>query len=418
MSIAEFEKLSAFEAVKHHIDVAAQRLGLSESVVKILRTPFREIRVELPLRMDNGHYEVFIGYRIQHDNTRGPFKGGIRYHPSVNDDEVKALAALMTWKTAVVNLPFGGAKGGINCEPAGMSRQEVQRLTRLFTRRISSVIGPSLDIPAPDVNTDAQVMAWILDEYCNFRGYSPAVVTGKPLQLGGSLGREEATGRGVAIIAKEVCPTRGISLNGARCVVQGFGNVGSNTVRFLREEGVQIIAASDVKGGIYHERGLDVNDVLNHVRQTHSVVGFPDAEPIGNAELLELPCDILIPAALGGVITAENAPRIKAKMVVEAANAPTTAGADRILNENGVLIVPDILANAGGVTVSYFEWAQNIQRFYWKEERVTNELFAIMTRAYHEVFEVARTHRISLREAAYLLALERLAEALRLRWLD
>ena len=415
MKPESLDTLSAFDQTNFFLDRAADLLDLSTDERLLLRTPFREVKVELPLLTDDGNWQVFVGYRVQHDNTRGPFKGGLRYHPSVDDDHTKALAALMTWKTAVVGIPFGGAKGGINCDPQAMSLQELQRLTREFVKRIGHVLGPNRDIPAPDVNTNPQVMAWVMDEYSSSHGFSPAAVTGKPVGLGGSVGRMEATGRGLVIVAKEACRDYGIEMRDARCVIQGFGNVASNAARLLHDEGAKIIAVSDVNGGIVNEGGLDIPALLRHVEATRTVTGFTEAEPIPNEELLVQPCDLLIPAALGGVLTSSNAPKIQTRMIIEGANGPTTPGADVVFTERGITVLPDILANAGGVTVSYFEWVQNLQGFYWKAERVISELTDLMTTAYRDVRKIAVERDTTLRDAAFTLGVQRVSDAARLR---
>ncbi|MEZ6194899.1 MAG: Glu/Leu/Phe/Val dehydrogenase dimerization domain-containing protein [Planctomycetota bacterium] len=408
--------LSPFAAASYFFDRAAERLELSESVASILRTPYREIRVQLPLIRDDGETMMnFVGYRVHHNGARGPYKGGIRYHPDADADEVRALAALMTWKTALVDIPFGGAKGGIDCDPRQLSQGELRRLTRDFARKIRMVIGPYRDIPAPDVGTNAQIMAWMMDEYGRSAGHSPAVVTGKPVELGGSLGRNEATGRGVATITRLACESAGVELKGARVVIQGYGNVGSHAARFLDEMEARVIAVSDVGGGVFHEGGLDLELLDTHVAKTGTVAGFTEAQAISNAELLELPCEILIPAALGEVIRKRNVDRIDCKLVVEAANHPITPYADRVLEERGILVVPDILANAGGVTCSYFEWTQNIQQFRWELETVNAELDKTMTRAYREVQKVAHREKVSQRLAAFIIAVDRVSRASRLR---
>jgi glutamate dehydrogenase (NAD(P)+) len=403
------------EIVDRNFELAADRLGLETEIRTLLKVPFREVRVEVPTRMDDGSLKVFIGYRIQHSGVRGPAKGGLRYHPAVELDEMRALAEAMTWKTALVNIPFGGAKGGIACDPLTMSPAEVERVTRKFIARIHLLLGPYRDVPAPDVNTNAQVMSWIFDEYSSRHGYSPACVTGKPVELGGSLGREQATGRGVMMVLGELLKDLGKTFSGLRVAIQGFGNVGSNAALLLAEQGCKVIAASDVKGGVFQKDGLPIPDLVGYVRKNKFVVGFPGAEAISNHALLELDCDVLIPAALECVLTGENAPRVKAKMIVEAANLPTTPAADEILGKKGVLIVPDILANSGGVTVSYFEWVQNLQQMFWEEERVNNELYKVMTRAYRQVADLAQSAKMPLKIAAYQLALERTARAEYLR---
>jgi glutamate dehydrogenase (NAD(P)+) len=411
-------ELSAWEAANREFTQAADALELSDEIRAVLFTPFREVRVEIPLRRDDGHWGVYIGYRVQHDNTRGPFKGGLRYHPDVNDDEVRALAAAMTWKTAVVDIPFGGAKGGIAVDPKSLSPNELQQLTRRFADRLDCLIGPFLDIPAPDMGTSAQTMAWIMDQYSERHGLTHAVVTGKPVHLGGSAGREEATGRGVVLVTERMSEDLGLSIQGARVVLQGFGNVGSHAARLFAEAGAKVIAVSDVTGAIACDAGLDVAALREHSRATGSIVGFPGAEALATDRLLEHPCDILVPAAIGHVIHAENANRIQARLVVEAANLPVTPAGDAILHERGVTVIPDILANAGGVTVSYFEWVQNVQSFSWRAERVQEELAAILLRACDSVAETARRHQCPLRTAAYILAVSRVADAARSRWLS
>ncbi|MFQ5926886.1 MAG: Glu/Leu/Phe/Val dehydrogenase [Terriglobia bacterium] len=401
--------------VDRNFALAADRLGLAKEMRTLLKVPFREVRVEVPVKMDDGSLQVFIGYRIQHSGVRGPAKGGLRYHPAVELDEMRALAEAMTWKTALVNIPFGGAKGGIACDPLTLSSDEVERITRKFIARIHLLLGPYRDIPAPDVNTNAQVMSWIFDEYSSRYGYSPACVTGKPVELGGSLGREQATGRGVMMILGELLKDLGQPFSGLRVAIQGFGNVGSNAAQFLAEQGCTIIAVSDVKGGLYQKNGLPISDLVAYVRTHKFVGGFPGAEAISNENLLELDCDVLIPAALECVLTARNAPRLKARMVVEAANLPTTPAADEILNQKGVVVVPDILANSGGVTVSYFEWVQNLQQIFWEEARVNDDLYKLLARAYRQVATLAQRAKIPLKTAAYQLALDRVARAEQLR---
>jgi glutamate dehydrogenase (NAD(P)+) len=410
--------LSTLESVQQMVDSAANALDLTERERKVIHSPFREVRVELPVRMDDGHWEVFHGYRIQHDNTRGPFKGGIRFHPSVDEEEVTALAMLMTWKTAVVGVPFGGAKGGVNCDPSKMSRAEVQQITRQFVRRLGSIIGPEEDIPAPDVNTNPQVMAWIVDEYSSRSGYKPGVVTGKPIELGGTVGRIEATGRGCAWIAEKALSNLGMPFKDSKVAVQGFGNVGSHAAKVATELGAKVIAVSDVNGGIYDSEGLNIDSLMEHSKRTGTVVDFDNAEQIDNDSLLCIDCDVLIPAALDKVITAKNADRIKAKVIVEGANAPTTVDADDILESKGITVVPDIVANAGGVTVSYFEWSQNMQHYYWKIDRVREELQAILLSALDEVWTRSNRDSCSLRQAAFRVAIERVINAKRLRWMD
>ena len=384
---------------------------------RILLAPFREVTVEVPVRMDDGRIEVYTGYRIQHNGARGPCKGGIRYHPEADHDEVLGLATIMTWKTALMDIPFGGAKGGITVDPKKLSKLELERLTRRFTQRIAIVLGPYRDIPAPDVNTNAQVMAWILDEYSSRQGYTPAVVTGKPISLGGSLGREEATGRGVMYVMEEYARDFGVPLKGGRVVIQGFGNVGSHLARLLDVEShAKVVAVSDVEGGIYNDTGLDVPGLLAHVAQKRPVSEWKGGKRITNEELWTVPCEWLVPAALGGVITKEaNAKTIDCKVVVEGANEPTTPTADSILEERGIPVLPDFLANAGGVTVSYYEWAQNLQQYRWTHEQVNKELKATITKAYTAVRDMAKEKAVAFRTAAYGIALQRVAEAERLR---
>jgi glutamate dehydrogenase (NAD(P)+) len=410
-------RMTAFQAVNLQFDRAAEVLELSEDIRVALKTPFREVMVELPLRCDDGSLRTFSGFRVQHDMSRGPLKGGLRYHPEVDLDEVRALAALMTWKTAVVDLPYGGAKGGINCDPTTLSQLDLERLTRRFVSRIERFIGPHEDIPAPDVNTNAQVMAWIVDEYSKFHGYSPAVVTGKPVELGGSLGRESATGRGVLFAARLAAERAGVELEGATVAVQGFGNVGSWAARFFAEAGSRVVAVSDVKGGIHDASGFDLVRLREHLAESGSVTGFPGADAITNEELLELDVDILVPAALGGVIHARNAADVRARMIVEGANHPLTPEADEILLDSGSLVIPDIFANAGGVTVSYFEWVQNLQQFRWTAERVDEELAIVMQTAWKAISALADEHSTDLRTAAFMLAIRRVAAATQLRGL-
>jgi glutamate dehydrogenase (NAD(P)+) len=405
-----------FAAVTYFFERAADHIGLDEDMREILRTSYREISVQVPVRMDDGNIVVFMGYRVQHNGARGPYKGGIRYHSTADLDEVRALAALMTWKTALVDLPFGGAKGGIQCEPHLMSEAEIQRMTRRFMLAISYVLGVNRDIPAPDLNTNAQTMAWMMDAYGQRYGYTPAIVTGKPVELGGSLGRDAATGRGVVIVTEEAARHLGRPLEGATVAIQGFGNVGSWAARLYAEQGCRVVAVSDVRGGIYREDGLDIGAVMTHVGESGSVVGCPGTESITNEEILLLGVDWLVPAALGGVIHARNADKVAARAVVEAANHPVTPEADAILADRGVLVIPDIMANSGGVTVSYFEWTQNIQQYRWEEERVNAELRRIMTKMFEDVAAFKEAHeKASWREAAFALGVERVARAVKLR---
>jgi glutamate dehydrogenase (NAD(P)+) len=406
------------KAIAHtQFERAADLIGLEEYMRRILRTPFREVTVEVPVRMEDGRVEVYTGYRIQHNGARGPCKGGIRYHPEADRDEVLGLATIMTWKTALMDIPFGGAKGGVAVDPKGLTPLELERLTRRFTQRIAIVLGPYRDIPAPDVNTNAQVMAWVLDEYSNRHGYTPAVVTGKPIALGGSLGREEATGRGVMYVMQEYARDFDVPLEGGRVVIQGFGNVGANLARLLvAEAGARVVAVTDVTGGVMNDQGLDVPGLLRHAAERRPLAEWPEGQRITNDELWTVPCEWLVPAALGGVITRErNARTVDCRVVVEAANEPTTPTADTILAERGIAVLPDFLANAGGVTVSYFEWSQNLQQHRWTHERVNAELKDTITRAYAQVRDLARARDASFRTAAYAIAIQRVAEAERLR---
>jgi glutamate dehydrogenase (NAD(P)+) len=403
------------EIVEYNMRRAATRLGLDEELQTLLNMPFREVRVELPVRMDDGSLRVFVGYRVQHSGVRGPAKGGIRYHPAADLNEVRALAAAMTWKTALVNIPFGGAKGGVNVDPKELSEAELQRLTRGYIRRIHLFLGPYRDIPAPDMNTNAQVMAWVFDEYSAHHGYTPACVTGKPVELGGSLGRETATGKGLFYTTRALMEDARVPLQGARVAVQGFDNVGANAARFFAEAGAKIVAVSDVYGGVFSPSGLDLRALLDHVRTKRSVKDFPGGQSISNEDLLTLECEVLVPAALECVITRENAKRVRAKVVAEGANLPTTPAADEILRDRGIHVLPDILGNAGGVTVSYFEWTQNLTQIFWDEDRVDAEMKKTLLRAYQETADKAALSKISLRDAAYTIAVERVARAERLR---
>ncbi len=407
-------KINNYENTNRLFDKAADLIDLDEETRLLLKTPFREIQVEIPLRLDDGSLKIFLGYRVQHNAARGPMKGGLRYHPEVDFDEVRSLASLMTWKTALVNVPFGGAKGGINCNPKELTTRELERITRKFTSRLGFAFGIQQDIPAPDVNTNAQTMAWIMDQYSAQYGYTPGIVTGKPIELGGSPGREAATGRGVSIITQAAAADEGIDINGARVVVQGFGNVGSYTALLLHEAGAKIIAVGDHTGAIYNGDGFDVPALFEHARSTRSIAGFA-GEAIDGAALLEQDCDILIPAALGGVITRDNADNIRARMVVEAANSPITTIGDEILDERNITVVPDILANAGGVTVSYFEWVQNVQAFGWDETRINEQLEKYMLRAYQAVRDTMKERGARMRTAAFSIAIARVAHAERIR---
>jgi glutamate dehydrogenase (NAD(P)+) len=407
--------MTPFEQVNLFFDKAAERLQLPGGLRDMLRRPWRELLVQVPVRMDDGRIEVFSGYRVQHNGARGPYKGGVRYHPAADLDEVRALAALMTWKTALVGLPYGGAKGGVQCEPGRLSTGELNRLTRRYTLNIEHLLAPNRDIPAPDLGTNAQTMAWMMDAYGQLHGHSPAIVTGKPVELGGSLGREPATGRGVGYVLEEAAKHFGLDTAGARVVVQGFGNVGSWAARLIHAMGCKIIAVSDADGGVYSPKGLDITELLRQKQTGAGVADLPGAERITNAELLELDCEVLVPAAIDNVITSENASRVQASYILEGANRPMTAEADDILNDRGVVVLPDILVNAGGVIVSYFEWTQNLQEFHWEEERVNEELRKTITSAFHQVRERVAADGSTYRQAAFEIAVERVARAVELR---
>jgi glutamate dehydrogenase (NAD(P)+) len=404
-------ELSNFEIVTQYFDAAADRLGLEEDVRAVMRAAYREVQVQIPIRLSDGKIHVFSGYRVQHNGARGPYKGGVRFHPEVDLDEVRALAALMSWKTAIVGIPFGGAKGGVNCPAADLSQQELQTITRSFIDKIEKVLGPTRDIPAPDVNTNAQVMAWMMDEYGKLHGHTPAIVTGKPISLGGSYGREAATGRGVVLCYREAAPALGLTPADTRVVVQGFGNVGSWAARIIHDMGAKVVGISDAFGAITNQAGIDPHALYAHMQQGGKLTDFPDVEVIDPDDLIGLDCDVLIPAALGGMIHAGNADSVKARAVIEGANSPTTPAADEILHDKGVFIVPDVLANAGGVVVSYFEWVQNLQHFRWDEREVNDKLGTIMRRAYREVTTRAKEDHVPNRVAAFELAIERVVEA-------
>ncbi len=414
-SIPEFDSPPYHRAIQQ-LDRAAERLKLPQAIHERLRYPRRAMVVSIPTPMDNGRTEVFLGYRVHHNTVLGPTKGGIRYHPDVNLGEVTALAMLMSWKCALMGLPYGGAKGGVACEPARMSQRELERMTRRYTAEIILLIGPDLDIPAPDLGTDEQTMAWIMDTYAMTQGRTvPGVVTGKPLLLGGSFGRREATGRGLVYALYQAAKHTNLDLRSARVVVQGFGNVGGVAARLLWREGCHVVAVSDAKGGVFNEHGLDIRQLLAHVKETGSASGFPGGDSITNQELLELPCEVLIPAAVGGQITDQNADRIRTRIVAEGANAPTTPEADRILEGKNVLVVPDILANAGGVVVSYFEWVQGLQFYFWRESEINSRLQEVMTRAFKNVWSQAQRDGGDLRTAALMLGIKRVAEGFELR---
>ncbi len=407
------EACTALECALEQFNAVADRLGLDEGLRAVLASFERELTVHFPVQMDDGRLRVFTGYRIQHNIARGPAKGGIRYHPAVTLDDVKALAMWMTWKCAVINIPYGGAKGAVECNPKLFSMRELEKLTRRYTTEISILIGPERDIPAPDLGTDARVMAWMMDTYSMHHGHSvPGVVSGKPVHIGGTSGRYEATGRGCTIAAREAARHLGFGLEGAQVVVQGFGAVGSVAAQLLAREGCRIIAISDSAGGIYSEKGLAIGPLIESKSRGGSLAEYPGATVVTNAELLELPCDILVPAAMEGQITKDNASRVRARAIVEGANGPTTPEADHILLDKGVFIVPDILANAGGVLVSYFEWVQDLQSFFWEEEEINKRLEQIITRSFGEVLELAQKEGVDMRMAALMRAVSRVVEAI------
>ncbi len=402
---------TSFDHARRFFDQAADLLDLSQNMRTLLLTPQREIKVQVAVERDNGELSTFIGYRIQHDKSRGPMKGGLRFHPEVDEAEVLTLASLMTWKTAVVNLPYGGAKGGIAVDPRTLSIGELERITRKFVDEIHDMVGPDKDIPAPDMGTNAQVMAWFANQYEKFYGFQPACVTGKPVDLHGSEGREEATGRGVVTIAEALFKKINRPFVGARVVLQGFGNVGSFAAQYLAEKGVKVVGLTDMTGGVWNPEGLDIVQLLAYAKTAGGVKGFPGTDPLTNEQLFAADVDLLIPAALGNVITAANAASIRAKYIVEAANNPTTPEADEILHQKNVIVVPDILANAGGVTVSYFEWVQNRQHFKWDLERVRAELDKVMHESFDRVWKIAEEKKVSLRTAAYVLGIGRVGRA-------
>ena len=406
-----------YEVVSQLVEKAAIAMQLDPQVKELLREPMRTLTVSIPVKMDDHTVKVFKAFRCQHNNVLGPFKGGIRFHHQADEDEVKSLAALMTYKCALVGLPFGGAKGGVLCDPSQLSAGELERLSRGFVRAIAPIIGPDQDIPAPDMNTNAKIMGWFVDEFAQVRGvYQPGVVTGKPVARGGCQGRTEATGRGIMYVTREAATAFGLELKGATAAIQGFGNVGSYAAKFLYDEGCKIIAVTDIFGGVYDPSGIDPYQLKEHELKTGSVRGFTGTSPISSQELLALKCDILIPAALGNQLTAENAGDVKCEWVVEAANGPTTPEADEILQRKGILVIPDILANAGGVTVSYFEWVQNNYSYYWSEEEVDQRLEKVMADAFDEVYETYLSGEgTTLRVAAYMVALQRLAKAMEAR---
>jgi glutamate dehydrogenase/leucine dehydrogenase len=416
--IAPREDLNPYRIAQIQFDLAAEHLKLDPGLRQILRTPKRVLEVSIPTKMDNGQVKVFTGYRVQHNVARGPAKGGIRYHPAVTLDEVKALATWMTWKTAAVNIPFGGGKGGVICDPKRMSKAELERMTRRYTSEILPLIGPEQDIPAPDVYTDAQTMAWIMDTYSMTKGYSSlGVVTGKPVSIGGSEGRKEATARGCLVAIEEACKLKKMSLRGASAAIQGYGNAGSLVARFLTEKKARVVAISDSRGGVFNSRGIDPLKASRYKDRSGTVVGMPGTSRISNEDLLALKCDILVPAALENAITLNNVDQIKAKIVAEAANGPTTPHADEVLARKGIMLLPDILANAGGVTASYFEWVQDLQSFFWPAAEVNSKLESVMRRAFLDVHEMTRKHRTHMRTGAYILAVGRVADATLVRGL-
>jgi glutamate dehydrogenase (NAD(P)+) len=403
---------SALETAQHQLDEAAKTMGLDPNVHEVLRSPRRALEVAIPTRMDDGAIKVFKGYRVHHNTSRGPSKGGIRYHLGVTMDEVKALAMWMTWKCAVVGIPYGGAKGGVVVDPAALSSGELQRMTRRYASELLPFIGPERDIPAPDLGTNEQVMAWIMDTYSTREGYSvPGVVTGKPLAIGGSAGRTQATARGVMYITLATLKAHGMSVEEARVVVQGFGNVGGGTVQLLHDQGCSIVGVSDVRGGVYDPHGLSPVGLKQFEKDHGTIVGYEGGEQVTNEELLELECDVLIPAAIEGQLVEENADRVKASIIVEAANGPTTPEADEVFKDRGIPVVPDILANAGGVTVSYFEWVQDLQAYYWDEDEVNDRLRKIMETSYVDVLNLAEEKKVTMRTAATMLGVQRVADA-------
>ncbi len=408
-------EVSNLDIVRHYFDIAADHLGLAEDIRVVFWTPYREVTVQIPVKLSDGKTHVYSGYRIQHNGARGPYKGGIRFHPEVDIDEIRALASLMTWKTAVVNVPFGGAKGGVNCPARKLEQAEVQRVARSFMDKVEKVLGPTRDIPAPDVNTNAQVMAWFMDQYGKLHGHTPAIVTGKPIALEGSYGREAATGRGCVYMFREAAPQLGLSPADTTFAVQGYGNVGSWAARIMQQLGSKMVAVSDANGAIRADAGIDANKLHDHLAGGGLITDFAGVETIDPADLVAVPCDVFIPAALGGMIHEHNAELMECKLLIEGANSPTTPTADRILREKGVSILPDVMANAGGVVVSYFEWVQNLQHFRWDEREVNDKLGTIMRRAYREVSSRAKEDRLDLREAAYVVGIERVVDAARTR---
>jgi glutamate dehydrogenase (NAD(P)+) len=408
---AQRAEVSNLDIVRHYFEIAADHLKLADDVRVVFWTPYREVTVQIPVRLADGKVHVFSGYRIQHNGARGPYKGGIRFHPEVDIDEVRALASLMTWKTAVAGVPFGGAKGGVNCPAGDLEQSELQKIARSFMDKIEKVLGPTRDIPAPDVNTNAQTMAWLMDEYGKLHGHTPAICTGKPISLEGSYGREAATGRGCVYMFREAAPHLGLSPADTTFVVQGYGNVGSWAARIMQQLGARMVAVSDASGAIRSDAGIDANELYEHISGGGRITEFAGVETINAEDLVAVPCDVFIPAALGGMIHEQNAGRMQCKVLVEGANSPTTPVADRVLRDSGVYVIPDVMANAGGVVVSYFEWVQNLQHFRWDEREVNDRLGRIMRKAFREVSAKAREDRVSPRIAAFELGIERVVDA-------
>jgi glutamate dehydrogenase (NAD(P)+) len=408
-------EVSNLDIVRHYFDGACNRLQLRDDLRTVFWSPYREVTVQIPIKLGDGKVHVYSGYRIQHNGARGPYKGGIRFHPEVDIDEVRALASLMTWKTAVAGVPFGGAKGGVNCPARDLEQSELQKIARSFMDKIEKVLGPTRDIPAPDVNTNAQTMAWFMDEYGKLHGHTPAICTGKPISLEGSYGREAATGRGCVYMFREAAPHLGLSPADTTFAVQGYGNVGSWAARIMQQLGARMVAVSDATGAIRSDAGIDANELHEHIAGGGMITEFAGAEVIDAEDLVAVPCDVFIPAALGGMIHEHNADRMDCKVLVEGANSPTTPTADRILRDKGVYVIPDVMANAGGVVVSYFEWVQNLQHFRWDEREVNDKLGTVMRRAYREVSARAKEEGLDLREAAYLVGIERVVDAARTR---
>jgi glutamate dehydrogenase (NAD(P)+) len=408
-------EISNLDIVKHYFQIAAEQLELPDDLRTVFWEPYREVTVQIPIKLSDGKIHVFSGYRIQHNGARGPYKGGIRFHPEVDVDEVRALASLMTWKTAVAGIPFGGAKGGVNCPAGDLEPSEVQKIARSFMDKVEKVLGPTRDIPAPDINTNAQVMAWMMDEYGKLHGHTPAIVTGKPISLEGSYGREAATGRGCVYMFREAAPHLGMTPADTTFVVQGFGNVGSWAARIMQQLGCKLVAVSDANGAIRNDEGIDANALQEFISTGGRMTDYDGGEAIDPDDLLAVPCDVFIPAALGGMIHEGNADRMQCRVLIEGANSPTTPAADEILGEKGVYVIPDVMANAGGVVCSYFEWVQNLQHFRWDEREVNDKLGNIMRRAYREVSARAKQENLPLRQASYLVGIERVVEAARTR---